>query len=141
MLLHLGHRLVQMCLRLLRAELWSGAAAVGEQQRLSRVTARVVPGDMLRVPAVAGHIRVVVTGAEGTRLHEEVVLAGGTIEAGRLVRATEDDLRKWLGVAAEELPPEHVLEPPHRAVARACPDRSPAFCRTGPLPAGAASPG
>ena len=52
-----------------------------------------MPGDVLRIPAVAGHIRVVVTGAEGTRLHEEVVVAGGTIEAGRLVRATEDDLR------------------------------------------------
>jgi superfamily II DNA or RNA helicase len=107
-LLHLGHRLVQMCLRLLRAELWSGATAAGER-RLSRVTARIVPGDVLSVPAVVGHIRVVVTGAEGTRLHEEVVVAGGTIEAGRLVRATEDDLRRWLGLASEELPPDTVL--------------------------------
>jgi superfamily II DNA or RNA helicase len=107
-LLHLGHRLVQMCLRLLRAELWSDATGTGEQRRLSRVTARIVPGDALRVPAVAGHIRVVVTGAEGTRLHEEVVVAGGTIEAGRLVRATEEDLRSWLGTATEELPPEPV---------------------------------
>ena len=76
-LLHLGHRLVQMCLRLLRAELWSDATAAGDQRLLSRVTARIVPGDILRTPAVAGHIRVVVTGAEGTRLHEEVVVAGG----------------------------------------------------------------
>ncbi len=81
-LLHLGHRLVQMCLRLLRAELWSDAIAAGERRKLSRVTARILPGDQLRTPAVAGHIRVVVTGAEGTRLHEEVVIAGGTIEAG-----------------------------------------------------------
>ena len=109
-LLHLGHRLVQMCLRLLRAELWADAIAAGQQARLSRVTARIVPGDQLRTPAVAGHIRVVVTGAEGTRLHEEVVVAGGTIEAGRLVRATEDDLRTWLGRATEELPPESVRE-------------------------------
>ena len=109
-LLHLGHRLVQMCLRLLRAELWSGATAAVEQRRLSRVTARVVPGDVLRTPAVAGHIRVVVTGAEGTRLHEEVVVAGGTIEAGRLVRATEEDLKAWLAAASEELPPEQVLD-------------------------------
>ncbi|MGW7596139.1 hypothetical protein, partial [Streptomyces rubiginosohelvolus] len=34
-LLHLGHRLVQMCLRLLRAELWAG----GQEAKLSRVTA------------------------------------------------------------------------------------------------------
>jgi superfamily II DNA or RNA helicase len=108
-LLHLGHRLVQMCLRLLRAELWSGATAIGEQRRLSRVTARTVPGDVLRTPAVLGHIRVVVTGTEGTRLHEEVVVAGGTIEAGRLVRATEDDLKSWLGAASEKLPPPQVL--------------------------------
>ena len=109
-LLHLGHRLVQMCLRLLRAELWSGATAIGEKRRLSRVTARTVPGDVLRTPAVLGHIRVVVTGTEGTRLHEEVVVAGGTIEAGRLVRATEDDLKSWLSAASEELPPPQVLD-------------------------------
>ena len=109
-LLHLGHRLVQMCLRLLRAELWSGATAVGQQRRLSRVTARVVPGDVLRTPAVAGHIRVVVTGTEGTRLHEEVVVAGGTIEAGRLVRTTEEDLKSWLTAASEELPPAQVRD-------------------------------
>jgi superfamily II DNA or RNA helicase len=108
-LMHLGHRLVQMCLRLLRAELWSDARAVGKQKRLSRVTARVVPGDLLRTPAVAGHIRVVVTGAEGTRLHEEVLVAGGTIEAGRLVRATEEDLKTWLGAASEDLPSADVL--------------------------------
>jgi len=109
-LLHLGHRLVQMCLRLLRAELWSGTTAAGQQRRLSRVTARVVPGDVLRTPAVAGHIRVVVTGAEGTRLHEEVVVAGGTIEAGRLVRMTEDDLKSWLTATSEELPPAQVRD-------------------------------
>ncbi|HUZ55670.1 MAG TPA: DISARM system SNF2-like helicase DrmD, partial [Streptosporangiaceae bacterium] len=108
-LLHLGHRLVQMCLRLLRAELWSGATAATQQHRLTRVTARIVPGDVLRTPAVLGHIRVVVTGGEGTRLHEEVVVAGGTIAAGRLVRSTEDDLKAWLATATEELPPDHVL--------------------------------
>ena len=86
-----------MCLRLLRAELWAGATHDRGERRLHRVTARIVPGDMLRVPAVLGHIRVVVTGAEGTRLHEEVVVAGGTIEGGKLVRANEDDLRSWLG--------------------------------------------
>jgi superfamily II DNA or RNA helicase len=109
-LLHLGHRLVQMCLRLLRAELWSNAVGSGTRHRLSRVTARVVPGDALRVPAVAGHIRVVVTGAEGTRLHEEVVVAGGIIEAGRLTRATEAELATWLGLANADTPPGPVLD-------------------------------
>ena len=108
-LLHLGHRLVQMCLRLLRAELWADTRTrATHRQNLHRVTARVVPSDALRVPAVLGHIRVVVTGAEGTRLHEEVVVAGGTIEGGRLVRATEDNLRDWLAASTPELPPGNV---------------------------------
>jgi superfamily II DNA or RNA helicase len=108
-LLHLGHHLVQMCLRLLRAELWATARKTDAAQ-LHRVTARIVPTAMLRVPAVLGHIRVVVTGAEGTRLHEEVVLAGGTIEAGKLVRAREEDLRAWLAASEATLPLDHVTK-------------------------------
>jgi superfamily II DNA or RNA helicase len=114
-LLHLGHRLVQMCLRLLRAELWaqagptagaSGAAAgaSGAAKKLSRVTARVVPGDLLPSPAVVAHGRVVITGAEGSRLHEEIVAAGGLVEAGRLTRARQEDLEKWLHAASEQEP-------------------------------------
>jgi len=38
-LAHLGHRLVQMCLRLLRAEIWAPEG----QRKLHRVSARVVP--------------------------------------------------------------------------------------------------
>src|SRR5690606_12144769 len=44
-LLHLGSRLVQMCLHLLRAELWSAGAGGGA--KLNRVTARTVPGDLI----------------------------------------------------------------------------------------------
>jgi superfamily II DNA or RNA helicase len=128
-LLHLGHRLVQMCLRLLRAELWAQArttATAGHDgtttgptgtpagptgtAKLSRVTARVVPGDLLHGPAVVAHGRVVVTGAEGTRLHEEIVVAGGEIAAGRLTRARQEDLEDWLGAASEEAPAERVRE-------------------------------
>lgn len=114
-LLHLGHRLVQMCLRLLRAELW--AQARGSQTtgptgtaKLSRVTARIVAGDLLRTPAVVAHGRVVITGSEGTRLHEEIVVAGGTIEAGRLNRARQDDLEQWLAAASEQLPVEQLRD-------------------------------
>ena len=107
-LLHLGHPL-QMCLRLLRAELWATARKT-EKARLHRVTARIVPSDMLRVPAIVGHIRVVMTGAEGTRLHEEVVLAGGTIEGGKLVRAPEENLRALLAVSTPELPRDQVTK-------------------------------
>lgn len=109
-LLHLGHKLVQMCLRLLRAELWAQARGTGQRARLSRVTARVVPGDLLPAPAVVAHGRVVVTGAEGTRLHEEVVAAGGLIEGGQLSRARQEDLERWLAAAGEQMPDEAVRE-------------------------------
>jgi superfamily II DNA or RNA helicase len=107
-LLHLGHRLVQMCLRLLRAELWAGAT--GHSAKLSRVTARVVPGDVLSVPAVVAHGRVVITGKEGTRLHEEIIAAGGLIEGGKLVRARQETLEEWLAAASDEPAPQTVRD-------------------------------
>lgn len=91
---HLGHPLVQRCLRLLRAEIWSG----GERARLSRVSARVVADTLLDTPAVVAHGRLVVTGAAGQRLHEEVILAGGRLREGRFVRF--DSLRETEEVAA-----------------------------------------
>ncbi|MGH4017275.1 MAG: DISARM system SNF2-like helicase DrmD [Pseudonocardiaceae bacterium] len=109
-LLHLGHRLVQMCLRLLRAELWAQARNAGGVAKLSRVSARVVPGDLLRVPAVVAHGRVVVTGAEGTRLHEEVMTAGGLIERGRLTRATTEEVTSWLATASDQPVPVEVRD-------------------------------
>ncbi|MFD0772461.1 DISARM system SNF2-like helicase DrmD [Streptomonospora algeriensis] len=101
-LLHLKHRLVDLCLTLLRRELWS------DGERLSRVTARVVDSDVLRVPAVVAHGRVVITGAEGSRLHEEVLVAGGLIEGGRFSRAKEETVETWLAEASERPVPEPV---------------------------------
>ena len=43
-LLHLGHRLVQMCLRLLRAELWAGATRAGKQRGLTGSPPASCPG-------------------------------------------------------------------------------------------------
>ncbi|MEV5044141.1 DISARM system SNF2-like helicase DrmD [Streptomyces griseoincarnatus] len=103
--MHLGHRLVQMCLRLLRADLWSSGAGA----RLSRVTARVVPDGALRQPAVVAHGRVVITGSGGTRLHEEVITAGGLIEAGTFSAGRMEEVDGWLAEATEELPAESVL--------------------------------
>lgn len=103
-LLHLGHRLVQMCMRLLRAELWAQSRPGAETTaKLRRITARVVHGDELRVPAVIAHGRVVVTGADGARLHEEIVSAGGRIEGGRfeLIRSV-DEVTALLGAASED---------------------------------------
>lgn len=77
-LAHLQHRLVQMALRLLRAEVWAPAG----QRKLHRVTARVVPDDVLDTPAVVAHARLLVLGGDHQRLHEELIVAGGALEAG-----------------------------------------------------------
>jgi ERCC4-related helicase len=79
-LAHLNHRLVQMALRLLRAEVWS------PQGKLHRVTARTVPNLALESPAVVAHARLVLVGGEGMRLHEELITAGGEITQGRFRR-------------------------------------------------------
>jgi ERCC4-related helicase len=92
-LIHLNHRLPQMCLRLLRAEVWTEKG----RSKLQRVTARVVPNDVLDIPAVVAHARLVVIGGDNYRLHEEVIAAGGFIKnqkwGGRLnITQTESAL-------------------------------------------------
>jgi SNF2 family DNA or RNA helicase len=77
-LAHLNHRLVQMALRLLRAEVWSPEGRKG----LHRVTARIVPNDALDSPAVIAHARLVVIGGDSHRLHEEIITAGGFLRGG-----------------------------------------------------------
>jgi len=72
-LVHLNHRLVQMCLRLLRAEVW----AQEDNKKLNRVTVRVLPDDRLDTPAVVVVSRLVITGGNHHRLHEELTVAGG----------------------------------------------------------------
>lgn len=106
-LLHLKHRLVDLCLTLLRRELWSQDST---GQRLSRVTARTVHSDLLRTPAVVAHGRVVITGSEGSRLHEEVLVAGGRIEEGRFVRVKETEVASWLEHATSEQVPESMRQ-------------------------------
>jgi len=83
-LIHLNHRLAQMCLRLLRAEVWADKGL----SKLHRVTARVIPNHLLDTPAVIAHARLVMIGGDSYRLHEELITTGGFIRdqkwAGRL---------------------------------------------------------
>jgi hypothetical protein len=72
-LVHLNHRLVQMCLRLLRAEIWAQA----DVKKLHRVTVRTVPDAYIDGPVVVVVSRLVVTGGNHHRLHEELTIAGG----------------------------------------------------------------
>jgi superfamily II DNA or RNA helicase len=78
-LVHLNHRLPQMCLRLLRAEVWAEKG----RSKLQRVTARVVPNSIIDTPAVIAHARLVVIGGDNVRLHEEIITAGGSINQGK----------------------------------------------------------
>lgn len=72
-LVHLNHRLVQMCLRLLRAEIW----ARDDVKKLHRVTIRTMPDALVDGPAVVIVSRLVVTGGNHHRLHEELTVSGG----------------------------------------------------------------
>jgi len=92
-LVHLNHRLVQMSLRLLRAEIW----ARDDVKKLHRVAIREVPDGSLEGPAVVVVSRLVITGGNHHRLHEELTEAGGYLrEAGfrREERVTE--VRRWM---------------------------------------------
>lgn len=79
-LAHTGHSLVHLSLALLRKEVW------GTETHLHRVTARYAEPALEGLHAVA-HGRLVITGAAGHRLHEELISA-----AIRLNGATADRL-------------------------------------------------
>ena len=81
-LAHLGHRLVAQAVWLLRAEVW----ATGTEANLARATARVIPDGIVDEVAIIAHGRLVITGADGHRLHEEVVAAGGLVRNRRFAR-------------------------------------------------------
>ena len=80
-LAHLGHPLVDSSARLLRAAVWSGHTG------LHRVTAVVSDDPRLEQVLVGAYSRFVLVGADGIRLHEEILYAGGwRPEAGRFRR-------------------------------------------------------
>lgn len=95
-LVHLNHRLVQMCLRLLRAEVW----AQDDVKKLHRVTVRSVPDALIDGPAVVVISRLVVTGGNHHRLHEELTVAGGYL-GDKSFRREEgvNKVQQWLDQA------------------------------------------
>jgi superfamily II DNA or RNA helicase len=70
-LAHLGHPLVDMSARLLRAAVWSGHTG------LRRVTAVVSDDPALEATLAGAFSRFVLVGKDGIRLHEEILYAGG----------------------------------------------------------------
>src|SRR5581483_8579266 len=103
-LAHLNHRLVQRCLRLLRAEVWAPL----DRQKIHRVTARTVPHAELRAPAVLAHARLTIVSSDSHRLHEELITAGGIIREGRLERWNVGQVTEFLGRAGNVQAPEAV---------------------------------
>lgn len=106
-LVHLNHPLVQMSLRLLRAEVW----ARDDVKKLNRVTVRTLPDARLDGPAVVVVSRLVITGGNHHRLHEELTEAGGLLRDGTFKR--EDrvaELRRWLDTSAPGRVPDALFD-------------------------------
>ncbi len=106
-LVHLNHRLPQMCLRLLRAEVWADKS----RSKLQRVTARIIPNNIIESPAAVAYARLVVIGGDSVRLHEEIIAAGGAIQHGKWSgRLPEARLHDALDAITDEMPSEKVQE-------------------------------
>jgi superfamily II DNA or RNA helicase len=75
-LAHLNHELVQMSLRLLRAEVW----AHEDRKKLARIAVRSIPRSVSTEPIVLVWSRLVITGGGHHRLHEELTMAGGELK-------------------------------------------------------------
>lgn len=106
MLVHLNHRLVQMCLQLLRAQIWAVA-----DKRLHRISARLVPSNAADTPVAIAHARLVVLGSNSQRIHEEVIFAGGQVKEGRIVRIDRvGELERLFDAGTNHSPPAAFLE-------------------------------
>jgi superfamily II DNA or RNA helicase len=106
-LVHLNHRLVQMCLRLMRAEVW----AQSDVKKLHRVDIRALPSTELDDIAVAVVSRLIVTGGKHHRLHEELTVSGGYIKDASFSRETRvTQVNTWLDKATSIEASERLFE-------------------------------
>lgn len=118
---HLGFRLVDQAQRLLRSAVW------GEQSNLARVAGATadlpveVRPDELLVTVVT---RLVLVGADGTRLHEEVLLAARAVPPVGRSRRLEVEERRFeaLRVAVEAALEPNACKPTSRAAAQSLTD-------------------
>lgn len=81
-LAHLQHNLVQMSLRLLRAEIW----AQQDRKKLHRVAVRTAPEGLIEEPVIVVWSRLVITGGGHHRLHEELTMTGGDLKSSSFAR-------------------------------------------------------
>jgi hypothetical protein len=94
-LAHLQHRLVAQATRLLRAEIWK----TGGEKTLHRVSTALSADAGLQHAVAVAHARLVVTGQDGHRLHEEVISAGGAVRHGRFARLGVGEIKKAIASA------------------------------------------
>jgi superfamily II DNA or RNA helicase len=94
-LAHLGHPLVTLASRLLRAEIWRTDA----DTQLARATARTTTARSLDTTAVLAFARLVITSGSGHRLHEELIVSGGRVRRGRFARLGVGETKEILGGA------------------------------------------
>ena len=93
-LVHLGHRLVQMSLRLLRSQTWAQETQVS---KLKRIGIFKVPDNLISEPMAVVFSRLVIVGGNHHRLHEEITEAGGYFtERGFRREARVNEIRKIL---------------------------------------------
>ncbi len=106
-LAHLNHRLVQMCLRLLRAEVWAQA----DVKKIHRVALRTLADGLIDGVVVLTVSRLVITGGNHHRLHEEITYSGGYLKDRSYNRERGvNKINQWLeqSVAAEA--PAHLQD-------------------------------
>ena len=97
-LVHLNHRLVQMCLRLMRAEVW----AQDDVKKIHRIDLRSLPDEELDGLAVVVISRLVITGGNHHRLHEELTSTGGYLRDKGFKREPKVGMvGRWLEKAVE----------------------------------------
>jgi hypothetical protein len=104
-LAHLGHPLVAQATRLLRSALWGGRT---ELHRVAAVSFIPPDGTAVEGFLVAVFARLVVVGADGQRLHEEVMLAAREVPPSGRSRRVELEQPRHSGLRAAV---ENALEP------------------------------
>ena len=104
-LAHLEHPLVAQCIRLLRSGIWGDLAAL---RRVSAVRAGLPVEAGIEGLLLAVFARLVVVGADGSRLHEEVMLTGRALPDSGRSRRLELEQPRMAGLRAAV---EAALEP------------------------------
>jgi superfamily II DNA or RNA helicase len=105
-LVHLNHPLADRAMRMLRKQIW----ATGPDVDLARVSARFAP--RIDEPSIVAVARLVLAASDGTRLHEEVIAAGGRIRDGRFRRwDTLAEVKAALEAAGPNPVPAHLVIP------------------------------